>query len=220
MTLKNTIPVLLVGAWLLVSCGDKGTAQADGDVTETGNAFIRGKMVNTQGEAIDSAEVQLFTSAYNPLSDEPMPDHYIDTTDGQGYYEFTKVDSGAYHIQGVSLVTGERILIKDVQVTENETLVVATDTLLEPGIIDLVIDYYLRKELAEGHVYLPGTAISYPVERDPHIIMGPVPVGITTIRYTRGNLLDALLADTVRVRSGQVTPVYVKDKGPNWPHKN
>ena len=209
-----------------VGCNsDKGTATVSGDVTETGNAFIRGKLVNSAGVAMDSTEVALITSTFRPLSDKPMPGYYYDITDDQGLYVFTKVDTGDYHIQGVSQKNGERILIKGIRVAAAETVQVATDTLLQPGIIDLLIEYSLRWKLVDGSVYLKGTpitkAVDYSIKQDGHIIIGPVSAGLVeAVCFSGGSLTNIILADSVQVYPGQVSKIYVKDRGHNWPHDN
>ena len=159
--LQVTCGILLALAGLLLwgGCsGDKGTSSVSGDVTETGNAFIRGKITSQGGQAVPGVTVSLLPEDYNPVADVGMVTLYAGITDSQGEYTIDTVDTGTYSI--VAYYQGHRhgAWVQGIKAVQDDTTNAEPGTLAATGSIVQALDTtFAFKEL--GYIYIPGTPV-------------------------------------------------------------
>ncbi len=135
---KNKMKVssffLLLVSLLLFQCG---VQVADTSGSETGNANIKGKILNTNGSNATNTEIRLFTSTYNPVEDTNIVNMACDTTDCNGCYQFNVSNNTEYNLQAIHLDSGTCLIIPRVNVS-NDTIVL-TDTLKLPGKVQVIL---------------------------------------------------------------------------------
>lgn len=141
--------VVLVSVALLCFC----TTLAGGDVTETGNARISGRVVDTLGFGVKAVYVQLLPAFHDPLRDAAPSDSLVTITDESGSFIFHAPTEGVYNVEAFCPATGNRAIISGVNAVRHDTGIVLSATIQRPGAIKTL----LSSQSATGYVYLPGT---------------------------------------------------------------
>ena len=111
MSNSRHILLFIFSLALLLQCGSPPNGNVDGgSVTDVGNAFMKGALVDNQGSPAPSIAIQVIPTDHDPVHDPVAPDSLKDTTDAGGNYELPLVPAGSYNLIGVSQVNGERVL--------------------------------------------------------------------------------------------------------------
>ena len=126
---------------------------ADTSGSETGNANVIGSIVNLDGSNAANTEVVILPDTFDPVKDGEIPDSLIDTTDINGYYQFSIPRNSAYTIQAVHIIERTRMILPSVQISSDTT--VSTDTLKNPGKVNILLPDTV--DTVNGYLYIPGT---------------------------------------------------------------
>jgi hypothetical protein len=86
---------------------------------EIGNGKVAGVLCSGQGTLSVGAVVQLFPTEMIPYKTANSV-IYVDTTDFQGRYEISKVDTGMYNIEAIDNSGQNRLLRRGVAITRGE----------------------------------------------------------------------------------------------------
>lgn len=141
--------VVLVSVVLLCFC----TTLAGGDVTETGNARISGRVVDTLGFGVKAVYVQLFPAFHDPVREAAPSDSLVTITDESGNFIFHAPTEGVYTVEAFCPATGNRAIISGINAVGHDTVFLPSATIQRPGAIKTL----LSSQFATGYVYLPGT---------------------------------------------------------------
>lgn len=126
--------------------------------SETGNPTkgLAGTFETLDGLPATRTQVYLIPKDFNPLdlvSGKSAALH-IDTTDAQGRYHFTGVDSGLYNLEALNLANGTRLMVKDIPIAGTVTDL-PVQTLHASGNITAALEG--AADTSTGYVYIPGT---------------------------------------------------------------
>jgi hypothetical protein len=208
---------IVLAGWLGSGCGQR--VAAGGDATETGNARVAGQVVREDGLPIMGAEVTILSSDWNPVRDRAVPDSQKDTTDNEGRFRFTRLESGEYNLQVRHWGSRTRSLIYDIELSA-DSVIIPKDILHASGAISVPLPETLDSGV--GYVYIPGTTIRTRVDSESRIagvvLLDSVPPGVVpTIVYTKGDAdsRPIVLARDAEVRKQETTHVNAFD---TWPH--
>jgi hypothetical protein len=149
-TIAAAFPLL----WILFSCSVEMTNNGSG--TNTGNALVMGKVVDSRGKPAPQTQVVLLASTYNRVTDPAGSVQKPVTTDSAGNYVLVAPDSGIFNIQAIRAVDGTRLLICNIHVAL-DPVSVHTDTLRNPGSIRVALPG--TGDVVNGYLYIPGTTI-------------------------------------------------------------
>lgn len=162
---------------LLCSCAQL----AGGDVTETGNARISGKIVDSLGLPVPQTHVTLLPARYNPLADPALHDSMNGITDEAGCYTLKAPGPGAYCVEATNSNSKYKALVTGVTVDKTDTTLVQETVLRGPGALRIVLPDTVLE--ASGYVYLPGTSC-YARAQSGIATVGAVPAGfIPAVNY-------------------------------------
>ena len=197
----------LIGA-VMLSCSLSPVELAGGS-TSTPNEVITGCAIFSTGDPAARTEVQLIPSSYVANGSIPSSSLPTDTTDESGVYCFTHVDTGAYNIQAVHLVTRTRALLTGIA-ADTDTVHVPHAVLEPAGNLLVILPDSL--DSTDSYLIIPGTTIAKLIDskRDT-LVLDSVPVGLipeiayssingTTVTTIRYNIL-LTSGDTAVVRN-------------------
>ena len=222
MTLRLALPALLGLLALLgifaSGCADN-LASGGGDATETGNARIRGRIVNEGGAAAAGVHVTLLHSDWNPVHGIAVPDSQKDTTDSEGLYRFTSLVSGEYNLMALNPLTRTRSAIYGIGLAA-DSVMVPKDTLHVTGALSVPLPE--TRDSGVGWIYVPGTDIRARVDSEIRLAgvlrLDSVPAGIMpSLVYAKGDSASkpVLIAEDVKVVKGEVAYVNAYS---TWKH--
>ena len=183
---------------------------AGGDGTETGNARVVGKIVDSLGSAVRGARVLLLPADYDPEKVTGVV--AADTTDTLGEYVFAKVISGVYSIQALHRGKSSGAIIRGIQVS-NRFDTRAADTIRPPGTIKIALP--ANANLETGYMYIPGTTFfTYLKNSSGFVMLDSVPVDMAAnIAYSTTNSSGfSVLRFGVQVKSFDTAVVW----NPEW----
>ena len=143
--------VALASVAFLWSCA----SLTGGDVTETGNARISGRIIDTLGSGVQGVRVRLLPDIYDPVRDGTPSDLFVTITDEAGCYIVPTPGDGIYNIEAIYPSTGDRALISGIVAVRHDTVFAPTATILRPGAINVLVPS--QAAAAAAYVYLPGT---------------------------------------------------------------
>lgn len=204
-SLKLHISTLFVFlALLLTACSNNpSVADGEGNASET---IAMGTIYDSNMNPAAMARVSAIPYNNNPVTNGPIPDSLIDTTDDNGVYQIIIPDSGAYNFYAASTASGTSELITGVHISD-DTVLVPDGTLKEPGSIRVPLPP--SPDLTNGYIYIEGTDISAQLQTttllDGFIVLDAVPaVSTPKICYaeldnSQGSLT---IAENVGVISG------------------
>lgn len=129
-----------------------------------------------------------------------------DTSDGQGRYAFSHVRPGIYNVVAVQLTQRTRMMITDVKVYPEDTIVVLPKELHAPGNVTVV---FQENTSNAGCVYIPGTDMSVRVPAgSKRSELDSVPAGIMPeIRYSTAGDTIVQVRKSVAVLPSKTTTV-------------
>ncbi|MFC1476463.1 two-component regulator propeller domain-containing protein [Fibrobacterota bacterium] len=209
---KHIIMVALVVAAFLLKCAIDQVAGG----SDNPDFNVVGIIVDSNGNPAHNTRVHLIPESYNPVTDQPIPDSLIDTTDINGKYSFAISDTGIFNVQAVHLTKRTRLLRKGIFISNIEdTMALPYGILKEPGTIIVYLDSTI--DTTNRYVYIKGTTHSYKLSDkmvltndENSIIIDSVPETIIENVYVH-NLNDPLnpllFIDTVAVFSNKVSEI-------------
>jgi hypothetical protein len=148
---------------------------AGGDATETGNARISGKIVDSLGLPVPQTRIMLLPALYNPLADPAIRDSMNGITDEAGCYTLKAPGPGAYCIEAMHSTSTHKALVTGVTVGKKDTTLVQATVLRKPGALRVALPDTVLE--ASGYVYLPGTSC-YARAQSGIATVGAVPAGL------------------------------------------
>jgi len=205
------MPIIIIaaaGLFLLLKCSDP---ISDGG-SEAGNAKIAGIIVDKNGLPAANTIVTLLPSDYNPVTDEPIADSCIDTTDTNGIYHFTVEEGHVYSIEAVQQQSLLRALITGISVDTQDSSIEACMLSLPGAVRILVPD---EKFETPGYIYIPGTTFFVKVKTENgYTLLDSIPPGvIPSIWYaSEDSSSPFIMSQNVEVTSGDTTTVL----WPGW----
>ncbi len=172
---------------------------------------VTGSIYTTECLPAANTQVVMVPEDYNSLTDAPIPEIAVDTTDSAGTFVFNDCRKGTYAIQGVQLADRTRLLITGVTVGDDTTRV-TDDTLRVPGTVKIFFPD--SQQSADGRAYIPGTVIASAPAADGYALLDSVPAGtVPGVNFLLAN--DSVLSaarTSITVPSGD-TVVITK---PEW----
>lgn len=210
MTFK--IIAAVAGIFFLLKC----SPDISGGGSEAGNSKIAGVIVDKDGIPAANTIVTLLPSDYNPVTDTPIADSCIDTTDTNGIYHFTVAENHTYSIQAVQQQSLLRALIAGIPVGTKDSSIQACMLSL-PGTVRIL----LSKEVdnTPGYVYIPGTTFYVKVKTvNGYTLLDSVPSGmLPVISYaSTNNRPPVVLRHNIAVAPGDTTTVLWQ----NWEYSH
>ena len=186
---------LLLSAMLFVRCSINSSSVSDG--SEAGNAVVIGSVVYTNGASAGNVQVKLIPTDYNPVTDSTLPEFLIDTTDINGDYSFSFLDTGSYNVLALYRTCNIGLLHKDIWVG-NDTIDIFTDTLKATGAIKIILPDTV--DTVNGYVFIEGTDIYQKINAKT-VYLDFVPAGVTPkIKYANISISE-ILVDSITVVS-------------------
>jgi hypothetical protein len=190
----------VAGSLLLAGCFREGAVDG-GTETET---TLAGRITDATGRPSEQAMVLLLPADYNPVSRTGRV--LQRTTDADGRYAFTGIDTGRYHIQAEG-TTSEAVLVRGIRVlgppADHDSTQTVPDAVLHPA--GKVFIHWNLLPYENGWVYIPGTTVAARIASFPDsgegLILDGIPAGVyTDIRATSGGTPgENILADTLVV---------------------
>ena len=145
-----TLVFLVTLVLVIQRCSNLG-----GDVTETGNALVSGRVLDSSGQPISQARVMLLPALYNPMVDPSIPDSMIGITDQTGTYTVKAPGQGNYSVEAWDMASKDKALVTGITIDKNDLFIIRESVLREPGAIRVLLQDTANE--ATGYVYLPGT---------------------------------------------------------------
>lgn len=180
-----TFGVALAG-FLAGVVGCSNDTSVAGNSAETGSpelASIEGRLYLGEGVA-SMARVSIVPKDFNVFDDSVG---IFGETDERGSYRLTGVAAGTYSLEAVA-VSGERLLVQDVVVSDHDSVVIQDDTLKVPGYA------MLKSEMAdgaEGVITAVGTTIYREVSvSGGMILVDSLPAGELDLRLSLGGNVE------------------------------
>ncbi len=209
MNLKNLkLIICLLPLWFFCSIDI-----SDGGGSEVGNGIIAGIVVDSNGDAVQSAKVQIIPDFYDPMVYGSLPDYMTMTTGSNGRFKVELKETGKYNIEVIQSQKQIRALKTNVLVNKDRVYVDKI-TLNTPGAAYLVLPDTV--DTANGYVYILGTnqfeklsdeTIIYDMGK-PHVIFDSLPTDtIPAILYREDTPESESMSlfDNVLVTSGDTT---------------
>ncbi|HEX3018737.1 MAG TPA: DUF2341 domain-containing protein [Chitinispirillaceae bacterium] len=211
MILSIKIIAVVAGSLLLLQCNPG----ISGGGSEAGNAKIAGVIVDKDGAPAPNTIVTLLSSDYNPVTDTPIADSCIDTTDAKGCYHFTVAENHTYSIQAVQQQSHLRALITGISVgTEDSSIDICKLSL--PGTVRILLS---KGNSNTGYIYIPGTNLFSKVKSvNGYTLLDSVPSGVLPeISYASiDSSPPVVLSYNVAVIPGDTTTVLWQ----NWQYSH
>lgn len=117
---------------------------------------VIGRIIDTLGNPEPNTQVYLVPVSYNPVTDQPVPDSLTDTTDASGLFHFVLPKKGVFNIEAVHLTQRKRLLITNVDLQFDSTIV-APAILQNSGSVKIFLPDTV--DTAKGYVYIEGTTL-------------------------------------------------------------
>jgi len=182
----------------LVCCTKSPQQVSDGSSSET----VIGKIVNSDGTPSSHTRVMIVPYDYDPIRSQQSESLTIhsDTTTVSGEYKIRVGGIGRYNVMAVGLSQGTRLLISNINVHEDSTIV-QQGTLTAPGAIKVIVQKNM--DTSNGYVYIPGTTIGKLLKTTAgFVILDSVPAGSDNAVYygliAGSNSLN-LISDSITV---------------------
>lgn len=176
--------------------------------TELGNSVV-GSIYSDLLIPSSNTQVTLITSTYNPITDDPIPDSLIDTTNELGEYILPVPDTSLeYNIQATHLANGTQALLTNIRIYDDTSF--APDGFLKkPGTVEVYFPDTVEIDTMGGYIYLPGTTIAKSLknafithDNNFFIILDSVPqASFSTVYYIKKNdtINPIFLTDSFKV---------------------
>ena len=200
----RAVTIALMAAIIALRCVNSG--QLAGTITQSGNGFICGKVVDTSGGP-GGVRVVLLPESYDPVKDTGHT--AADTADASGNFVFKNISPGNYVIVAVHAGSGKRTVIRDVHVYEDRTDSLAADTLRAPGSIKVMA--LSSVSVTNGYLYIAGTpTFTFLKNNTGFVVLDSVAAGKpVTISYsTTATSAQSVLRYGVQVAPGDTAEVW------------
>lgn len=156
MNYLSYIFFLVLPALLLQHCSHP--TETAGATAETTNG-ISGIIRDTDGKVVDDAEVVLLDHDYDPYPKPTLPKTAAalkkEFTDSRGRFRFDSVAAGLYNIEASHPENSSLLLVRDIEVTEENNPDSVNGVLEEPA--RLVLSLLTLEVTTDHYIYLPGT---------------------------------------------------------------
>jgi len=212
---KKTIILIAAAAGIfsLLNCSNPSISTGG---SEAGNAKIAGKIIDKDGCPAANTIVTILPSDYNPLTNEPIADSCIDTTDTNGIYHFTVAENHVYSIEAVQQHSLLRALITGIPVGTEDSSIEACKLSL-PGTVRILVSNENLE--TPGYIYIPGTSFFVKVTTEnEYTLLDSIPSGvIPSILYTSTDGSSSIImSHNVKVTPGDTTIVL----WPDWKYSH
>ncbi len=175
--------ILLLCLLMIYSCSSNVAGGS-----EIGNPVIVTGIISDGTDPAEQTQVLLIPSDYNPVEDDSVPDYAIDTTDKNGVFRFTGVDSGMYTLFATDLQNGTRVMVFSIAIA-------ADSVTLEPAVLSptgtIQVNFSTQQiDTVLGYVFIKGTPLMSKIENTDILFIDSVPVGtIPSVEYIiQGNV--------------------------------
>jgi len=210
-------PIILIaaaaGIFSLLNCSNPSISTGG---SEAGNAKIAGRIIDKDGYPAANTIVTILPSDYNPLTNEPIPDSCIDTTDTNGTYHFTVAENHVYSIEAIQQQSYLRALVTGISVGTEDSSIEACRLSL-PGAVRILVPN--ENFEIPGYIYIPGTTFFVEVKAEnEYTLLDSIPSGvILSILYAlTDSSLPVIMSQNVEVTPGDTTTVL----WPDWEYSH
>ncbi len=212
MKFRRTILTVAVAS-LAAFWGCSSNSQSAGNSAETGSPELAGILVLDDGKPAARARVQCVPEGYDAMTGTELPAAYSTETDKDGRYHLDSVPDGTYALEAYHAQSGERLLVQDIEVTEDDSVAVS-DTLRAPGVLKFAGTGPSFNEGWVGVLTVLGTTIRREVVvRNDEMVFDSLPAGSLELRifYGDSSEMRLWLQDTVPVAPGDTETIFVLD---------
>ena len=209
-----TYGIMSLSLAILSLCSRSPVTMDNGGTDFPNTKAVVGSLFSSDGAASPRTLVRLAPRAFNPAVDIQSAPFPVDTTDFEGTYRFSLVDTGEYTITAVQLDKRTRAIICGVHVV-NDTVRIAPDTLRWPGTITVTLPASV--DAINGYFFVPGTTIDASLNsNDGFVTLDSVPAGvIPSVNYgAAGSSTMRVIRYDIPVSPGSATEVLY----PEWDH--
>ena len=209
-----TYGIMSLSVVILSLCSGSPVVIDNGGTDFPNTKAVVGSLFSSDGAVSPHTLVRLVPRTFNPIADIPSAPFPVDTTDFEGTYRFSLIDTGEYTITAVQLNIRTRAIICGVHVG-NDALRVASDTLRQPGIINVTLPAGV--DATNGYFFVPGTTIYASLRgNEGFATLDSVPAGvIPSVNYgAAGSSTLRVIRYDIPVSPGNATEVLF----PEWDH--
>lgn len=168
LLLKVTLVLILTISIMSFKC----TTNLAGATTETTNG-LTGCIRNSDNTPASYSIVKLIPIDYNPVYDQM--EYQCDTTDSNGIYRFSRVDTGKYSVIARNLQEKTSCLVRNVSFEPDSLIRIPDGTLRKSGA--LAAAFSSENAVARGYVYIPGTDVFSKTGSESTVLLNDVPSG-------------------------------------------
>lgn len=198
---KNILPAIVALSATFWGCSSNSSTA--GNSAETGSPELAGILFLDGGKPAALARVQCVPQNFDATSEE-LSAEYMTEADSMGHFRLNSVPSGTYSLEAYHEESGERLLVQNIKVTEDDSVEV-NDTLAVPG----AIQFWLYDSLKEGSVgvatVLGTTVLRGVVVHDGKVLVDSLPAETLSVLLYFEN--DSLEYGGVVVVSGDTMAV-------------
>ena len=198
---KNILPAIVALSATFWGCSSNSSTA--GNSAETGSPELAGILFLDGGKPAALARVQCVPQDFDATS-ETLPAKYMTETNANGQFSLDSIPTGTYSLEAYHEESGERLLVQNVKVTEDDSVAV-NDTLAVPG----ALQFYLFNSLKEGSVgvatVLGTTVLREVVVHDGKVLVDSLPAETLSVHLYFEN--DSLEYGGVVVVSGDTMAV-------------
>ncbi|MBN1130212.1 MAG: hypothetical protein JXA71_14565, partial [Chitinispirillaceae bacterium] len=202
------LPAICVTALLLARCSIVSLTGG----SDNPDFKVAGVITEENGNPAPNTQIMLLPCSFNPVTDSVPVAAMVDTTDGNGRYEFTVTLKGIYNIQAVHLFKRTRLFLSGISVASDTTRI-AGAALSVPGAVKVMLPSGINS--LTGYVYFPGTPfLAFLNNHTDFVALDSVPAGtIPAVYYSSTNIPScSVIRYDVPVIPGDTTVVY----NPSW----
>jgi hypothetical protein len=196
---------------LALSCSLSPLETAGGS-TSTPNERVTGAILFPTGAPASRTMVQLIPSTYDGIKNVSSISLSTDTTDENGVYSFSKVNSGSFNIQAVHIDMRTRAFIAGIG-PGADTVRVPSAVLAPAGTLRITLPDSI--DPVNGYLFIPGTTITQSIHGASNVVViDSVPAGsFPAIAYSSTTSSDAnIVRYNIPVASNTATIV----DNPSW----
>ena len=210
---KNILPAIVALSATFWGCSSNSSTA--GNSAETGSPELAGILFLDGGKPAALARVQCVPQNFDATSEE-LTAEYMTEADSMGHFRLDSVPSGTYSLEAYHEESGERLLVQNIKVTEDDSVEV-NDTLAVPG----AIQFWLYDSLKEGSVgvatVLGTTILREVVVLDGKVLVDSLPAETLSVHlYFENDTLDYTVYvesdDTMAVAKIKVPDPLIPDK--------
>lgn len=197
----------VAGFLTLNLCSCSSNLADNGSATNTGNARVSGKLVDTLNIPVRNAEVVLLPAAFDPRKDGSIPDSLSTLTDGSGTYVLHTPIGGYYNLEAKDSSGRTTSLLAGISILSNKSSELPENTLRQPG--SLKIQISSADATTDGYAYLPGTT-RFGRILNGFVFIDSVPTGFfpeVHLVYTADSLKKQVVKTDITIHSNETTRI-------------